>query len=479
MITFTICLLLLIAGYFVYGKFIERIAHPTDKPTPALVHPDGVDYIPMSKWKIFMIQFLNIAGLGPIFGAIMGAQFGTASYIWIVVGTIFAGATHDYLSGMISLRNNGETLPETVGRYLGLTTKRIMRVFTIVLLILVAAVFVSGPATLLANLTAKHLDAVFWIIVVFAYYILATLLPIDKIIGKIYPLFAISLLFMAIGILFMLFWYHPQLPEITDGLGKNYTGLAIFPMMFVSIACGAISGFHATQSPLMARCMTHEKQGRPIFYGAMVAEGIVALIWAAAATYFFHENGISYMQDGKEVLYTGADVAFDISKDWLGRFGGLLAILGIIAAPISTGDTALRSARIMVADIFKVEQKTLLKRLLISLPIFLVTMAILLFSLSNQDGFNVIWRYFAWSNQALSVFTLWALTVYLIQKNKPYLVTLIPALFMTAVCVTYICVAPEGLELPEAVSYVIGGVCVILSLVWFLVWKRKYNRSIN
>lgn len=475
MITFTVCLLLLIAGYFVYGKFIERIAHPTDKPTPALLHPDGVDYIPMPRWKIFMIQFLNIAGLGPIFGAIMGAQFGTASYIWIVVGTIFAGATHDYLSGMLSLRNNGETLPDTVGRYLGVSTKQVMRVFTVVLLILVGAVFVSGPAGLLANMTPKHLDATFWIIVIFVYYVLATLLPIDKIIGKIYPLFAVSLLFMAGGILFMLFWHHPELPEITDGLGENYTGLAIFPMMFVSIACGAISGFHATQSPLMARCMTHEKQGRPIFYGAMVAEGIVALIWAAAATYFFKENGISYILDGNEVLYTGADVASDISKNWLGKFGGLLAILGIIAAPISTGDTALRSARIMVADMFKVEQKAISKRLLISIPIFLATMAILLYSLKDKEGFNVIWRYFAWSNQTLSVFTLWALTVYLTRKNKPYLVTLIPALFMTAVCVTYICVAPEGLQLSETVSYSIGGGCVVVSLVWYIIWRKRHN----
>lgn len=475
MITFTVCLLLLIAGYFVYGKIIERIIRPTDKPTPALLHPDGVDYIPMPGWKIFMIQFLNIAGLGPIFGAIMGAQFGTASYIWIVVGTIFAGATHDYLSGMLSLRNNGETLPDTVGRYLGLTTKQVMRIFTVLLLVLVGAVFVSGPAGLLANLTPSYMDATFWIIVIFVYYILATLLPIDKIIGKIYPLFAVALIFMALGILVMLYWHRPDLPEVTEGFGENYTGLAIFPMMFVSIACGAISGFHATQSPLMARCMTHEKQGRPIFYGSMVTEGIVALIWAAAATYFFRENGISYMEDGKEILYTGADVASGISKDWLGTFGGLLAILGIIAAPISTGDTALRSARIMVADMFKIEQKSISKRLLISIPIFLITMGILLYSVKDKEGFNVIWRYFAWSNQTLAVFTLWALTVYLTRKSKPYLITLIPALFMTAVCSTYICIAPEGLGFSETVSYTVGGVSVLISIVWYIVWRMRLN----
>jgi carbon starvation protein CstA len=376
---------------------------------------------------------------------------------------------------MLSLRNNGESLPDTVGRYLGLRTKRVMRVFTVVLLVLVGAVFVSGPAKLLADMTPAHLDATFWIIVIFIYYVLATLLPIDKIIGMIYPLFAVVLLFMALGILFMLFWHHPPLPEITEGLGENYTGLSVFPMMFVSIACGAISGFHATQSPLMARCMTNEKQGRPIFYGAMVAEGIVALIWAAAATAFFGENGISYMQDGKEVLYTAADVADRISNEWLGAFGGLLAILGIIAAPISTGDTALRSARLMVADMFKVEQKTMSKRLMICAPIFLATMAILLFSLKNKEGFNIIWRYFAWSNQTLSVFTLWALTIYLTQKKKLFQVTLLPALFMTAVCVTYICVAPEGLGLSKTYAYMIGGACVAVSVVWYAVWRKRFN----
>ena len=478
MITYSICLLLLVAGYFVYGKAVERIIRPTDVATPAVLHPDGVDYIPMPGWKMLMIQFLNIAGLGPIFGAIMGAQFGTSSYIWIVAGSIFAGATHDYLSGMLSLRNNGESLPDTVGRYLGLTTKQIMRGFTIILLVLVGAVFVSGPAGLLANMTPGYLDATFWIVVIFIYYLLATLLPIDKIIGKIYPLFAAAMLFMAFGIMFMLFWHRPHLPELIDGMGDNFTGLSVFPMMFVSIACGAISGFHATQSPLMARCMTHEKQGRPVFYGAMIAEGIVTLTWAAAATYFFHDNGISYMKDGKEVLYTGADVASLISKDWLGAFGGLLAIIGIVVAPISTGDTALRSARIIVSDMFKVEQKTITKRLIISIPIFLVTLGILLFSLSDKEGFNIIWRYFAWSNQALSVFTLWSLTVYLTKKKKAYyLLTFIPALFMTAVCVTYICVAPEGLGLSESVSYIIGGVCVAVSVVWYAIWRKRKNRK--
>ena len=292
MITYTLCLILLVLGYLVYGRFVEKVFGPDDRLTPALTHADGVDYIPLPTWRIFMIQFLNIAGLGPIFGAIMGAQFGTASYLWIVLGTIFAGAMHDYFSGTLSIRHDGESLPEIIGRYLGLRTKQIAGLFTMVLMVLVGAVFVSGPAELLAGMTPDILDAMFWIIVIFVYYILATLLPVDKIIGKCYPLFAFALLFMAAGIMVMLYVKSPELPEMWQGFGTKFEKNPIFPMMFISIACGAISGFHATQSPLMARCMSHEKHCRPIFYGAMVAEGIVALIWAAAATYFFQENGI-------------------------------------------------------------------------------------------------------------------------------------------------------------------------------------------
>ena len=297
MYSFTICLLILVVGYFVYGRYVERVFGPEAKrPTPALTKADGVDYIPLPTWKIFMIQFLNIAGLGPIFGAIMGAKFGTASYLWIVLGSVLAGATHDYFSGMLSIRHGGESLPEIIGRYLGMTTKQVMRGFTVILMVLVGAVFVAGPAGLLAKLTPDALDTSFWIVVVFLYYILATLLPVDKIIGKIYPIFAIALLFMAVGILVMLYVNHPVLPELWDGLQNthpNAANLPVFPIMFVSIACGAISGFHATQSPMMARCMKSEKYGRPVFYGAMITEGIVALIWAAAATYFYHESGMA------------------------------------------------------------------------------------------------------------------------------------------------------------------------------------------
>lgn len=469
MISFTICLVVLIVGYFVYGRYVERIFGPdARRETPAVTKADGVDYIPMPTWKIFMIQFLNIAGLGPIFGAIMGAKFGTASYLWIVLGSIFAGATHDYLAGMLSIRHNGESLPEIIGRYLGLTTKQVMRVFTVVLMVLVGAVFVAGPAGLLAKLTPDYLDATFWIVVVFIYYILATLLPVDKIIGKIYPLFAIALLFMAVGILVMLYVNHPTLPEFWDGLKNTHpdaAALPIFPIMFVSIACGAISGFHATQSPMMARCMKSEKYGRPVFYGAMITEGIVALIWAAAATYFYHENGMAE---------NNASVIVDsITKNWLGTVGGVLAILGVIAAPITSGDTAFRSARLIVADFMGLEQKSIRRRLYICIPMFVAAIALLLYSLKDAAGFDMIWRYFAWSNQTLSVFTLWAITVFLVVTRKNYWITLIPALFMTCVCSTYLCIAPEGLQLSHPVSYSVGVACVVIAIVWFVVWKRK------
>ena len=475
MITFTLALLLLVGGYLVYGAYVNRIFGPDNRETPAITMADGVDYIPLPTWKIFMIQFLNIAGLGPIFGAIMGAQFGTASYLWIVIGTIFAGAVHDFFSGALSIRNNGESLPEIVGRYLGLTTKKVMTLFTMILMILVGAVFVSGPAELLAGMTPDYMDAYFWIIVIFLYYVLATLMPVDKIIGKIYPLFACAVLFMAVGILVMRYIKSPDLPEMWNGFGTKYEKNPIFPMMFISIACGAISGFHATQSPLMARCMKHEKHCRPIFYGAMITEGVVALIWAAAATAFFQDNGIIDQVTGR--AYSGAMVATQISKDWLGAVGGILAILGIVAAPITSGDTALRSARLIAADFLHIEQRSIAKRLMICIPLFLLTIGVLVYSLSDAEGFKIIWRYFAWCNQTLAVFTLWAITVYLVRGKKNYFITLLPALFMTLVCSTYICIAPEGLSLSQGVSYGIGGACMLVAVIWFIVWFNKESKK--
>ena len=483
MISFCIALAALIIGFFTYGKFVERVfGIDPDRKTPAIANPDGVDFVPLSGWKIFMIQFLNIAGLGPIFGAIMGAKFGTSSFLWIVFGTIFAGAVHDFMAGMISLRHNGESLPETIGRYLGVTAKQVMRFFTVILMILVGVVFVAGPADLLAMLTPQNLDSTFWIFVIFAYYILATMFPIDKIIGRIYPAFAVALIFMAIGILFMLFISFPDIPEITDGLSnksEDPENNPIFPMLFISIACGAISGFHATQSPLMARCMTNERQGRYIFYGAMVTEGIVALIWAAAATYFFSPEGQAFFHitEPEKVNGNSAVIVNIISNGWLGMVGGALAILGVVAAPITSGDTAFRSARLIVADFLHMEQRSISKRLLICIPLFLVAILILIYNLSDPAGFEKIWRYFAWSNQTLAVFTLWAITIYLSRKGKPYWITLIPALFMMAVVITYILFDRSGIALPYTTSVMISAISVVISAIYFFLYRYKEKHS--
>ena len=474
MVSFSICLGFLIIMYFIYGRFIEKLFGPDDRETPAFKQNDGIDYIPMPTWKIFMIQFLNIAGLGPIFGAILGAKFGMSSFLWITLGTVFAGATHDYLAGMLSMRHGGESLPETIGRYLGLPAKQIMRVFSLLLMILVGVVFLSGPADLLASLTPEKLNAEFWLSIIFIYYLLATLLPIDKIIGRIYPLFAIALIFMAIGVLVMLYSEYPDIPEIWNGLSNSHPHsdkLPIFPIMFVSIACGAISGFHATQSPMMAKCLKSEKHGRPAFYGAMITEGIVALIWAAAATCFFKENGLDENN--------AAIIVNHITNDWLGSIGGLLAILGVIAAPISTGDTALRTARLIAADFLKMPQKRLKHRLILTIPIFTLTILLIYWSSSDSGGFDVIWRYFAWFNQTLSVFTLWAITIYLTQINKQYLVTLIPAIFMTYVTVSYLFIAPECLNLGSNIAYLSGGIFTVITLIMFINWKYKNYKLLN
>lgn len=440
MLSFTIALAVLIAGYFLYSKVVERVfGADYSRPTPVQTMADGVDYVPLPSWKIFLIQFLNIAGLGPIFGAIMGVMFGPAAFLWIVFGTIFAGAVHDYLSGMLSLRRGGSSLPEIVGQELGTKVKNSMRVFSLLLMILVGAVFVYNPADLLAMLTPERFDRTFWVVLIFIYYMCATLLPIDKLIGKLYPLFGVALLFMAVGIMVMLYVHGTEMPEIWTEFYNHKTdpeANPIFPMMFVSIACGAISGFHATQSPMMARCLKTEKHARPIFYGAMAAEGVVALIWAAAAITF--TKGYGGLQD---FLGNGSPALLvdELSKNWLGAVGGLLAVLGVIAAPITSGDTALRSARLIAADFMNIRQKKIKSRLMVSVPLFAVCFIIMLLP------YDALWRYFAWCNQVLAVFTLWTLTVYLARKEKAFVITLIPALFMTAVTTTYIFYAPEGL----------------------------------
>ena len=480
MITFYISLAILITAYFTYGRLCERI-FGADKniKTPAIVHPDGVDYIVMPKWKIFLIQFLNIAGLGPVFGAIMGAKFGSASFLWIVFGCIFAGAMHDYFAGMISLRNNGEGLPTTIGRYLGKNAQFFIRIFTIFLLVIVGAVFTSGPANLLAVLTPEYMNSTVWIYIIFAYYAIATLFPINKIIGKVYPIFGFALLFMAVGILGYMVVKNPNIPELNESfrnMNPDPEANPIFPMMFVSIACGAISGFHATQSPLMARCMKNEMQGRPIFFGAMITEGIVALIWAAAATYFFSPEGqASFGITDESINSNAATITNIISHKWLGAFGGFLAILGVIAAPISTGDTALRSARLIIADFLKVEQKSLKNRLIISLPLFATTITILLFSLLDKNGFEIIWRYFAWSNQVLAVFTLWALSVFLRRERKGlwWIISFIPAMFMTSITTTFILFSPVGAGLDYNIAVISSIVISVICGILFFKAKEK------
>lgn len=470
MISFTIALVILIAGYFTYGLFVSKVFGQDSKiQTPVHRLADGVDYVALPTWKIFLIQFLNIAGLGPIFGAIMGVMFGPAAFLWIVFGTIFAGAVHDYLSGMLSLRRDGASLPELVGAELGGGVKTMMRWFALLLMILVGAVFVYNPADLLAMMTPDHLDKMFWIVVIFSYYMLATLLPIDKLIGKLYPLFGFALLFMAVGILISLYVHWDAMPEIWSEFYNHKAEPEvnpIFPMMFVSIACGAISGFHATQSPMMARCLKNEKHGRPVFYGAMVTEGVVALIWAAAAIAF--TGGYSELQD---FLGNGSPAILvnDVAKGWLGTFGGILAVLGVIAAPITSGDTALRSARLIAADFMNIKQKKIVKRLLVSVPIFIVCFLIMMMP------YEVLWRYFAWCNQVLAVFTLWALTVYLAKHRRLYVITLLPAMFMTAVTVTYIMFAPEGVSaltyhfFGEKVTYEVA-LCIGLGSVGLLTF---------
>ena len=471
MVTFVVSILLLILGYIVYGGFVAKVfGVDVNRPTPAIANPDGVDYVAMPWWKIFLIQFLNIAGLGPIFGAIMGVMFGPSAFLWIVFGSIFGGAVHDYLSGMLSLRRNGASLPELVGEQLGSGVKQFMRAFSLILMVLVGAVFVSGPAGLLAGMVGS-ISVTWWIVVIFVYYMLATLLPIDKLIGKIYPIFGFALLFMAIGILISLFVNNAPIPEVWSGLASQHPqGYPIFPMMFVSIACGAVSGFHATQSPMMARCMVNEKYGRPCFYGAMIAEGVVALIWAAAASSFFGSVGglQEYVASLPATANKAAEVVNLISNSWLGSVGGILAVLGVVAAPITSGDTALRSARLIAADFLHIDQKPIAKRLIVAVPLFVGTFILL------QINFDIIWRYFAWSNQTLSVFTFWALTVYLYKEKRNYWITLLPALFMSAVCSAYIMVAPEGFNLPLYIGYIVAAVvCIAFSLL-FIRFTKNY-----
>ncbi len=465
----------MITAYFTYGRYLEKACDINEtNPVPSKTHYDGVDYIPMPRWRIFLIQLLNIAGLGPIFGAVLGAAYGPVAFLWITLGGIFMGSMHDMVAGVMSLKNNGLSLPEIIGKYMGRGPRLFMRVAALLLMILVGSVFMSQSAELLAaNISCPALEVpmsgnMTWevfvvLLVAIAYFVLATVLPIDKIIGKLYPVFGLTVLVMALGILFVLMTQSDRyvIPELTSlhNCIADAHNFPILPMLFTTIACGAISGFHATQSPMMARCLKNERLARPVFYGAMVAEGIVALVWAAAAIAFTGSySGLAEFLSS----HAGAGALVSaISVEWLGAAGGFLAMLGVIAAPITTGDTALRSARLMLADMLHIDQGPIRKRILVSLPVFAAALGLMLID------FDILWRYFAWTNQTLAAVTLWAATVYLARHRKAYVICLLPALFMTLVVVTYIFFAPEGFGLPMAASLTIAGLSDALILGLF------------
>ena len=432
----------------------------------------------MPSWKVFLIQFLNIAGMGPIFGAVMGIMYGPAAFLWIVAGTVFAGAVHDYVSAMISLRSGGISLPEIVGRELGPAVRHIMRAFTLALLVLIGAVFVLTPSEVVARMTPGWFDVNVCAALIFIYYIMATMLPIDKVIGRVYPFFGAALLFMGLALLGYLLFGGVEIPDgFSDGLYNRRPDAAdglhpVFPMLCISIACGAISGFHATQSPMMAKCLKNERLARPIFYGAMVTEGVMALIWAAAAIAFTggYDGLAEYMAvpgNSKGTFVT------DLSFGWLGTIGGILAILGVVAAPISTGDTALRSARLILSEVFSLPQQKLANRAMLCVPLFAVTFVLMLVD------FDVLWRYFAWCNQTLAVFTLWACTVYLSRHGRFFYITLVPAVFMQAVTVSYILLAPvpEGFGLPHGLSYAVALATCCATLAVFGRYARSLRRA--
>ncbi len=476
MISLLLSILALILGYYLYGTFLEKIfGINKDAVTPATRLADGVDFVILPNWKIFLIQFLNIAGLGPIFGAIAGAMYGPAAFLWIVLGSIFAGAVHDYFSGMMSLRYDGESISEVVGRFLGTSAKHVMRIFTVVLLIFVGTVFLVGPAKIITGMTGDFLSNSTWIGIILIYYLLSTLLPIDKLISKLYPIFGVAMLLMAVGLFFGIFIGEYTVPELTlsnlRNMSSNPEKTPLFPMLFVTIACGAISGFHATQSPLMARCMKSEKAGKAIFSGTMITEGVVALIWAAVSMAFFgsvEELNGAMAANGNNAAWASNEIAINM----LGPFGGILALLGIVAAPITSGDTAFRSARLIIADTFKYNQKSFMNRLYISIPLFIVAIAL------TQVDFAIIWRYFAWSNQTLATIVLWTITVYLAKFKKNYWVSLFPAIFMTMVTISYIFLAPEGFNLDHNLSYFIAGLVTTGCTVLFFVKNHKKKKQL-
>ena len=470
MITFLICLALLVVAYFTYGRYLEQVCKiDTSAEVPSKRLYDGVDYVPLPRWRTFLIQLLNIAGTGPIFGAILGACYGPVAFLWITFGGIFMGAMHDYLSGVILVRNDGLSITEIVSRYLGKGAGAFMRVFSVILLLLVGVVFVVSPADILAS-RFELISKGWWLAIIILYYFIATLLPIDKLIGKVYPLFGAALIFMALGLLGVLIFGDYTIPTMTlENLHVNKANLPLVPTLFITIACGAISGFHATQSPLMARCVNNEKECRMVFYGSMISESVIALIWAAIAmAFFYNDGGISaVMASG----HTPAWAVNEIANSTLGIVGGILAILGVVAAPITSGDTAFRSARLIIADVFHIEQRTKWKRLAICVPIFAAGI-----TLTFVD-FDIVWRYFAWTNQALATVVLWCIVIYLNQNKRNIWVALLPAVFMTFICASFVFVSKQFVGLGTVpVSYICGGVATI-ALTAIMWWRLRRDNT--
>ena len=471
MITFLVCLVLLVVAYFAHGSYLERVCKIDPKrAVPSQSLYDGVDYVPMSRWRTFLIQLLNIAGIGPIFGAIMGACFGPVAFLWITLGGIFMGAMHDFLSGVMLVRNDGLSISEIVGRYMGRATLQFMRIFSIILLILVGVVFLRSPASILGEMIPS-VSYWWWIGIIIVYYFVATLLPIDKIIGKFYPLFGAALIFMAIGLAGVILFGDYSVPELSLSTLRNYQpnaeALPIVPTLFITIACGAISGFHATQSPLMARCIKSEGDCRSVFYGAMITESIIALIWAAIAMAFFHgpdKLAVALAEHGNSAAW----VVNTISTSTLGIVGGILAVLGVVAAPITSGDTAFRSARLIVADSLHIEQRSIPKRLMICIPIFAIGLVL------NFIDFDVVWRYFSWTNQALATVVLWTIVVYHRREGYNMWVALLPAIFMTYICSSFVFISDQffGMENRTA-AYILGGVATVALTI--AMWVKIRN----
>ena len=466
MISLIISFVVLLVGYFTYGKLVEKIFLPDDRVTPANRINDGVDFVPMKTWKAFLVQLLNIAGTGPIFGALMGACFGPVVFLWIIFGSVLGGAVHDFMVGMISERHDGSSIAELSGIYLGKGAKYFMRLFSVLLLLLTGTVFVTSPAALIARLTPDMFTNKFWVVVILIYYVLATLLPIDKIIGRLYPVFGVVLITMAVCIFggIIVGGYH--VPEITLS-GMHPEGLPVWPFMFITVACGAISGFHATQSPMMSKCITTERDGRKVFYGAMLAESVIALVWAAGGVAFYGTTDVL----NKALSDMGqSGVVYDISTGMLGVVGGILAIVGVIVCPVTSGDTAFRSARLILSEMTGLSQKSIKNRLIITLPL-LGCGAIL-----TQLDFNVLWRYFSWSNQTLAMISLWVATAYLIKNGRSKwnsFLTAFPATFMSAVSMTYIIMADEGLGLGAGVAYPVG---IIFAAACFIFYLYKWSK---